>query len=366
MPGDDTPHPGPPGHTTTTHAPPASTEAPGPLPTTDAHALAELLSPALHDACDGRLGQIEWFHATWQRGGACTGFSTFRLRDDAPPVEVMVKMPVGPAELWWTHGLGACDASSFIQPTALTRVTPRVLAAGPTLAGHRVPWLVLEKLAGPHMPKHMDAGEVTELIGATLDFHAATQALAPLAPKPPSPNFEALIERSRETCKNHVISGEQHWNEMLKKVQRALPALRGYWERRPINTWCHGDLHPGNAMRRVVTAGGADPGALALKSPLVLIDLALVHPGHWMEDALYLERQYWGNADLLHGIKPVSLLARLRRERGLPVDDYAHAANARRILMAACAPAMIEREGNPKYVGAAIEIIERLLPQVPH
>jgi aminoglycoside phosphotransferase (APT) family kinase protein len=312
------------------------------------------------------LGPVEWFHATWQRGGACTGFSTFRLHDGGPAIEVMVKLPVGPVELHWTRALGACDARSFADPTSLARATPRVLACGDALGGYGVAWLVVEKLAGPHMPKHMDAGEVTELIAATLEFHASAAPVMAIAPKPASPDWEALVERSRETCKNHVIAGEQHWNDMLRKVQRALPALRATWERRPVTTWCHGDLHPGNAMRRIVTLGGADPGAFGAKSPLVLIDLALVHPGHWSEDALYLERQYWGNAELLHGIKPVSLLARLRRERGLPVDDYATLANARRILMAACAPAMIEREGNQKYLAAAIELIERLMPQVPH
>src|SRR2546421_544761 len=58
------------------------------------------------------------------------------------------------------------------------------------------------------------------------------------------------------------------------------------------------------------------------KHPCVLIDLALVHSGHWMEDALYLERQFWGHEPLLHGVKPLPMLAKLRRERGLPTDDH--------------------------------------------
>jgi len=77
-----------------------------------------------------------------------------------------------------------------------------------------------------------------------------------------------------------------------------------------------------------------------------------------------LERQYWGHTELLHGVKPVSALAKLRRERGLPTDDqYAELCHARRVLMAACAPALLEREGNPKYLHAALELIERFLPQ---
>jgi hypothetical protein len=94
------------------------------------------------------------------------------------------------------------------------------------------------------------------------------------------------------------------------------------------------------------------------------VDLALVHPGNWVEDALYLERQYWGHSELLHGVKPLSTLAKFRRERGLPTDEcYADLATVRRVLMAACAPALIEREGNPKYLHAALDLIERFLPQ---
>jgi hypothetical protein len=97
----------------------------------------------------------------------------------------------------------------------------------------------------------------------------------------------------------------------------------------------------------------------------VLVDLALVHPGHWIEDAIYLERQYWGHSDLLKGVKPVSELARLRRERGLNANDnYPDLANVRRVLMAACVPAAAEREGNAKYVRAALELLDRLIPQV--
>jgi hypothetical protein len=164
-------------------------------------------------------------------------------------------------------------------------------------------------------------------------------------------------------CHNHVIEHEQHWNDLLKKVQRALPTLVALWERREIDTWCHGDLHPGNAMRRLV---GEDAGGFSVRAPLVLIDLALVHPGNWIEDALYLERQYWGHAQLLHGIKPVSHMAKLRRDRGLKTGEYSELANVRRVLAAACAPALVEREGNPRYMHAAMEILERILPQVPH
>ncbi len=61
-------------------------------------------------------------------------------------------------------------------------------------------------------------------------------------------------------------------------------------------------------MHRQVAGGPVDG-----RHGCVLVDLALVHPGHWVEDALYLERQYWGHSDLLKGVKPASELARLRQ-----------------------------------------------------
>jgi hypothetical protein len=358
----------------------------------DSHALATMLDPVLHDACDGRLGPIEWFHATWQRGGANTGFSTFRLLKDQPPVPVMVKLPVGPVEHRWTHALGGLGAayeetaSRWFAPDAMSMVTPRVLASGTELGSYDLAWVVVERLAGPCMPAHMDASQVRELLHATMNFHQAASCVGPVQGKPHTPNWLELVEKSREVARDNALpGGSQKWNDVLKRVQRALPVLRATWDRRALQTWCHGDLHPGNAMRRIIPIsvqsqgeppvhggvhgsvhGGFLHGGLSVRAPLVLIDFALVHAGHWIEDALYLERQYWGHAQLLHGIKPVSVLAQLRRDRGLAVDDYAELANTRRVLMAASAPARMEVEGNPRYLEAALDLVERLLPQVPH
>ena len=53
------------------------------------------------------------------------------------------------------------------------------------------------------------------------------------------------------------------------------------------------------------------------------------------------------------------------RARGLPVDDqYPRLANIRRVLMASCAPAMIDREGDKAYLHAALDVLQRFLPQV--
>jgi hypothetical protein len=102
-------------------------------------------------------------------------------------------------------------------------------------------------------------------------------------------------------------------------------------------------------------------------APCVLIDLALVHPGSWIEDAVYLERQFWGKPEALFGIHPVSTLAKHRRDLGLRTDgDYGTLANLRRVLMASVAPLYFAQEGHPRYLHAALETLDKLLPQVAH
>lgn len=319
----------------------------------DSHALAAALAPALRDACAGSLGPIDWFRAAWQHSGASTGFSTW-TGPGAPATPVLVKFPVGPTELRWT---------SHIASTSEEPPTPRVLASGVELAGSDIAWLVIERFPGNALSQTLDAECVTDLLRAATDFHSAAAAHPIDVPAPPSPDWDALIARAREMTKHSGLPKGQHWNEVLKAVQRALPVLKSKWASRRISTWCHGDLHPGNAMRR---ASATSPEAVA-RHACVLIDLALVHPGHWVEDALYLERLYWGRSEQIASCKPVSLLAQIRRERNIPTDDnYAELAMVRRVLMAACVPCYIEREGHPKYTQAALEILERTLPQVSH
>jgi hypothetical protein len=146
----------------------------------------------------------------------------------------------------------------------------------------------------------------------------------------------------------------QVWNNELKAVHRVLPTLLERWNARPKVDWCHGDLHGGNAI-----ADG--------EGPVVLIDMGLVHSGHWIEDALYLERVFWANPSALNGVNPLKELAQHRRALDLNCDgDYGRLASVRRVLTASCAPALIEREGNKPYLDAALEIIRRNLPMAAH
>ncbi|GJQ29421.1 MAG: hypothetical protein HBSAPP03_13050 [Phycisphaerae bacterium] len=341
--------------------PSSHTPRPGgttPLPRGDAHDLAALLGPVLLRVTEGRLGPISWFRSAHQRGGAATGFSTWQLPNGST-TPALVKLPIGPVEHRWTTSLGTCDPAQWNERWSMAIPTPRVLASGTDLGGYDLAWLVVERLTGAGLPQTLDEETGLDLLRAAADFQAAAMKAAPLGPRPASPDWDRTLERVRELIRADAFPEASRWGELIRKVRRALPILQHRWESRPINAWCHGDLHPGNAIRRVAPDGD-DPAG---RHGCVLIDLALVHPGHWVEDALYLERQYWGHEKQL-GLKPVPTLARLRRERGLPADDsYGDLAMVRRVLMAACAPALLDREGNPKYLRAALEIMERCLPQ---
>ena len=87
-----------------------------------------------------------------------------------------------------------------------------------------------------------------------------------------------------------------------------------------------------------------------------LIDLAEVHPGHWVEDAVYLERQLWGYKSRLKSSKPVHAMAAARKSLGMRVDDdYSELVDIRRILLAATAPAFMQSEGDPRYLASCLE-----------
>lgn len=348
------------------HTPSSPHTTPHPsVPDGDTHDLAVTLCPILRQQLDGRLSAVEWFHATWQRGGAATGFAQFTTPQGAT-VPVLVKLPVGPSELNWSVGLGAVDLERWDDEPARRLPVPRVLAAGDTLNGYDLGWIIVERLAGPSLSKRMTEADVHELLSAAVDFQALAAAVKPLEARPATPPWRKAIEHSRTVAKYNDIPDAQRWNDQLKRVSKHADDLIAKWERRPINAWCHGDLHPGNVLRRPPAAtNGSTPSPAPGRC--VLIDLALAHCGHWLEDALYLERQYWGHEDMLGNTKPVQILAKLRKERGLPVDDqYMELSNIRRVLKASCALANMEREGNSKYLQMCLEVIERTLPQIAH
>lgn len=315
--------------------------------------LAQALAPALVRECggDGRLSNLTWFRSDQQRGGGTTASAVLR-GDDGREAPVIVKLPVGYQEWKWTTRLAA------LQEQDERPVTPRVLKCGLELGGHDLAWLVIERLPGKTIGNSMDEGTVRGVLEAC----ARLQQLCPQvedasAREPRRTDWEMMMRRSRDALhRGTVLSPHdaQVWNNELKAVHRVLPALLARWEARSKVDWCHGDLHGGNAVRDE-------------HGRVVLIDLALVHAGHWIEDSLYFERVYWGNPGAMCGVNPLKELALHRRELGLNCEgDYGRLAAVRRVLTASCAPALIEREGNKAYLDAALEIIRKNLAMASH
>ncbi len=312
--------------------------------------LAAALAPALREACGGRLTEIQWFRSDWQRGGAATGYA--RYRHDDGEREVVVKLPVGPTEHRFTTALAGTEAP-----------TPRVAAHGLELGGYDLAWLVLERLPGDPLSASMHREVFAELCAACAAFQKHAGDAFPIdgaAARAGEMDWEALVDKARHAVKDSRIPNNGKWNDLLKHAQRVLPKLLSAWKARAVNSWRHGDLHPGNAMRRPV---GSEWG----EECCVLLDLAEVQAGHWVEDAVYLERMQWGRVapdgkPLLEGIKTVSLFAKARKALGLACDDdYGTLANVRRALTAATVPAFLDREGSPAHLEAARDTLDRML-----
>lgn len=322
-------------------------------PPGQAHDLGPFFEPALRAACDDRLGEIRWFKTAWQRGGAATAYTT--IDSEHGSKQAVIKFPVGPREYKLLTGL-AEDCTS----------TPNVQYHSTELGSADMAWVVMERLPGD--PIKSTAGDAPHkkvfaaIASAAADFYDSTLKRWPIEKPHKRWPWEELVAKSRQAAKDNPIQNQQQWNNVLKDVERNLSRLVGVWESREINTFCHGDLHLANIMTREPTSAWSE-GASDRGEQLVLVDFGEVHEGHWVEDAVYLERIYWANPEVSKKVKFVPLFAKARKELGLSCDDdYAGLAQIRRVLMASCAPAWLQQEGHPQYLSAALSMIERTLP----
>lgn len=311
--------------------------------------LAHGLEPHLLEACGGSLEELSWFTSDWQRGGSATAHGLWRTADGQMPV--IVKVPVGGIELRWSRRLGAPEMAS-----AHRACFPRVVASGENLNGYDLGWLVLERVQGESVASDPTSKHVRLLLESVAAFQAAAQEHEQPAHAPKPPDWESILDRSREAARRGAVPDSQAWNEALKHVQKLLPSLMRRWLVRPINAWCHGDVHPGNGIIERL-----DEDAEQCR----LIDLGLVHAGHWSEDALMLERLFWGKMDRLGKLRPVAALGRARRACGLENGpDHTDLVAVRRVLMAASVPANVGRENSSDYIRHALELLSRLLPKI--
>ena len=301
--------------------------------------LGHALGPVLRETLEGRLGEIRWFRTDWQRSGAATGRAKW-TEPTGQQVEVVVKLPVSEREYRWLGRL---------QDTTAPLPVPRLFASGAALGGYELAWVVIEHLPFGPLGTHWEDDHILRMTDAAARFQAAAAGHAIDRPSRQE-DWEELFKRSREAVRGQKISQATRWRKILKSVARDFDDLVEEWRNRAPIGWIHGDLHLANGMVRDESGTG----------PVVLIDLAEVRPGHWVEDAVYLERLHWARPERLKGRNPVRLLAAARRRLGLEVDeDHPRLADLRRILIAACAPAFLRTEGVPRYLDAALDRLER-------
>ncbi|MBL8745880.1 MAG: aminoglycoside phosphotransferase family protein [Phycisphaerae bacterium] len=311
----------------------------------DAHDLGPRFEKALLEACKGQLTDLHWFRSDWQYGGAATAFATYNL-PESPPRSVVVKFPVGEREYRVLTGLAEADAPS-----------PRLAFHGESLNHTPLLWVVMERLPGTPAAAHLHKEVLPHLIDAAVAFYKVCDGRIKLDP-PKHTDWPALLERARQAIHdNPTIPHAAEWAAAVRHVMKSLPRLLTIWDARTLNAICHGDLHPGNCMERPEGSPWGEPGH-------ILFDFAESHKGHWVEDAVYIERMYWARPKVLDGIKPVTMFARARRAQGLTADDdYMTLANVRRALMAATSPAFLETEGSRPYMAAALETLDGVLKQ---
>ncbi len=313
----------------------------------DHRSLAAALAPMLIEGCDGRLGPVTWFKADWQHGGAATATSTFTT-DDGASAPVVLKVPVVGRELVWLRRLQDAEAD------ADGPIVPRLYASGEAIGGYDLTWAVMERF--PHGPlgAHWHDNHVERVADAAARFHHAASVFAVDQP-PRIEDWTTIVAESVESVKVNRPAHVPRWRAALKELRQRLDPLVAEWRARDTKHWLHGDLHFANAMSRA----SMDEG------PVCLIDLAEVHAGHWVEDAVYLERQLWTRPDRVKTLKPVRALAAARRRRGLAVeDDYARLAMIRRCLLAASAPKFIRSEGHPAHLAGCLDWLERGLREL--
>lgn len=310
-------------------------------------ALARHLLPALQEACNGRLDEVSWFRADWQRGGASTARAIWKVKDQ-PDRPAVIKFPVIPRELYWTRRLQNADGSA---PT----MVPHLYASGQSLGNYDLAWMVIEQLPYGPLGMRWHRDHMLRICQAAALFQKATFDLPVEDARPRIESWVELLDRARSGVRDNAVPHAPRWVSALKRVQRACDELVTHWRDRDGSHWIHGDLHMANAMSRDSAQAGN----------VILIDLAEVRCGHWTEDAVFLERQLWARPDRLESTKPVREMARARRRLGLEVEEDAmELIDIRRVLMAATAPAFLRTEGHPRHLNGALAQLEAALDRL--
>lgn len=292
------------------------------------------LEPELREACADQLDDLRWVQMDWQHGGALIGFAEYIAESDQRQ-PAFVKFPVPGRELRWSRALQSCGKPP---------VVPQLFMSGESLGSHDIAWLVMERLPGAPIGAKWHPGSLAETARAGAAMHACAYEIPIDRPKRRD-DWEQLLERTKLVLEDKKLPCHEQWADGIKRADENWRDIVALWRSREPIHWVHGDLHMGNAMRR-------DDGSVCL------LDLAEVRPGHWIEDALYLERLSWAHTDRIQTDDPLGAMkaerARLGLENGERVRELAL---ARRLLLAATTPAFLLHEGARKHLDACLEIL---------
>ncbi len=298
--------------------------------------LASSLEPVLIKQTNNQLRDIHWFRTDWQRSGAATGFAQWD-GEDGKTSKVVIKFPVVEKELRWTRCMQNADG-----------VAPKLFASGRQLNGYDLAWMVIERFPVGPLGKHWEDSNIERISNAAARFTKSASEF-PIDQVGRREDWKTLLKTAKNNVRENHIENESTWKKTQTLISKKLNSILEIWRGRRIDQWLHGDLHLANAMCR-----SDEPNA-----QVSLIDLAEVHAGHWVEDAVYLERQLWGHKSRLKASKPVHAMAAARKTLGMRVDDdFNTLVDIRRLLLAATAPAFMQSEGDPRYLAACLEQLQ--------
>jgi len=320
--------------------------------------LRSALIAAIEHATSERVEDLAFFRGPAQRGTGTPARVRLATR------ELVVKFPVSATELHWFRQLGERGDS-----------VARLIASGDCLGdrsdGLDIRWIALERLPHETPPHTPDPRETERLAAAAARFAHAARQQGDAARQQDEctlddwpPRLEAAIAAVDAWHRTSAPAPARRWRALHALVMRELPALAETWRHRAAPEWIHGELHPRHARTR-----SAGPSA-----PMILTDLASVRRGHWIEDAIDLERHFWIQPDLLRAARPLRAIARARRAHGLPLarpdarldpdggddDGYLPLARIRRLLVAAAAPQFPPPE--PVFQGVFQGVFEGAFP----
>jgi hypothetical protein len=249
---------------------------------------ASLVEELVRERLGERVDGLRAVEQEWGRSKALHFVG--RWAEDGAPV--VIKVRVGPAELYWTRALAR------VRPD----LGPRLYDSDADLGGYEIGWVVAEHIPyGPLGPLWAGA-EFRLMLEAGVGFQAAARQVP----------ARHVGEVSRETIAAWIERGIAEGvpgpaAELLARLEADFARVASLC---PPEV-CHGDLHLCNGLSRLPPPS---------ESPAVLIDCQPVMQP-WPLDAAYLEVLAAADASRPGRLGHVALMAAMREEAGLPMPS---------------------------------------------